>query len=255
VPPASGSDETFTAVSAGTAYLADGWQWNARLEYRAGETDDRWVILPSVFIEPSPRLGVAAGVRIFLTQAESGLDSEHYDSRLAFSYRPDGRRWVFLDRLDLLRDETTTTDGIVRMSRLVNNLSANRKVGIHTQFSLQYGSKWNSSWLASRSLEGYTDLLGFELRHDFSNRTDIGLRHSMLHSWNAAQIDHGTGVSLGYSMFDNVWVLAGYNFSGFRDDDLTDGSYTAHGPFLQFDLKADQKAAQLLGRRFFTSQP
>jgi hypothetical protein len=155
----------------------------------------------------------------------------------------------------LLRDETTTTDGIVRMSRLVNNLSANRKVGIHTQFSLQYGSKWNSSWLASRSLEGYTDLLGFELRHDFSNRTDIGLRHSMLHSWNAAQIDHGTGVSLGYSMFDNVWVLAGYNFSGFRDDDLTDGSYTAHGPFLQFDLKADQKAAQLLGRRFFTSQP
>ena len=47
----------------------------------------------------------------------------------------------------------------------------------------------------------------------------------------------------------NVWVSAGYNFAGFRDDDFSASTYTAKGAFIRFRYKFDQQTIKDLLNR------
>jgi hypothetical protein len=49
---------------------------------------------------------------------------------------------------------------------------------------------------------------------------------------------------MGYNLFKNAWLSAGYNFTGFEDRDFSAGSYSAKGPYLQFRLKFDFQSAK-----------
>ena len=51
-------------------------------------------------------------------------------------------------------------------------------------------------------------------------------------------------VSVGYNLFKNAWVSAGYNFSGFEDADFSEADYTAQGPFVTFRVKFDQQSVK-----------
>ena len=53
-------------------------------------------------------------------------------------------------------------------------------------------------------------------------------------------LDFGWGIDVGVTILKNVWISAGYNFAGFRDDDFAGSNYTAQGPFVTFRIKADQ---------------
>ncbi|MBT8371686.1 MAG: hypothetical protein KJO34_12040, partial [Deltaproteobacteria bacterium] len=113
-----------------------------------------------------------------------------------------------------------------------------------TQIALQYGAKFVKDTIDEEQYSGYTDLIGLETRYDLTRKWDIGLRGSMLHSWNADQIDYSAGVSLGYNVMQNAWVSVGYNFLGFDDEDFSRGNYTAQGPFVKFRIKVDQKSVR-----------
>ena len=59
--------------------------------------------------------------------------------------------------------------------------------------------------------EGLTDLKGLEVRYELTERWDVGLRGSVLHSWNSGQSDYSAGGSLGLRLFEDAWVSVGYN--------------------------------------------
>ena len=48
------------------------------------------------------------------------------------------------------------------------------------------------------------------------------------------------GAELGYLLTENLWLSAGYNVRGFRDDDLTVGEYTNQGAYLRLRFKFDE---------------
>jgi opacity protein-like surface antigen len=97
---------------------------------------------------------------------------------------------------------------------------------------------------------GFTDLVGIESRYDLTEKWDIGVRGSVLHSWNAGQLDYGAGLSAGYNVLQNAWVSVGYNFLGFEDQDFSKGKFTAQGPFVQFRFKFDQQSARQMVSRW-----
>ena len=41
-------------------------------------------------------------------------------------------------------------------------------------------------------------------------------------------------------VMENLWASAGYNFFGYRDDDLTSGEYTNKGAFVRLRYKFDE---------------
>jgi opacity protein-like surface antigen len=66
----------------------------------------------------------------------------------------------------------------------------------------------------------------------------------VLHSWSAGQLDYRSGVSVGYALIKNMWISAGYNFTGFEDQDFSAADFTAAGPFVKFRFKFDQQSVR-----------
>ena len=161
------------------------------------------------------------------------------DIRHGLAYRPLDSPWIVLNRLDLIYEETA--GGLDTNSwRIVNRLSANYQPYQELQVSLHYGSKYVLETIEDDDFDGYTDFIGIEARHDITERIDIGVRGSALHSWNGGQVDYAFGPIIGFNLATNMWLSLGYNVAGFYDRDFSKADYTARGPYVQFRMKFDQ---------------
>ena len=260
VPQASGptDNQDFTAVSVGTTYTEKKWNWNLRTEVRSSDSEDKWGVVTSYVGEPKEGWGWSARCQLFDSKSADGSLNLSGDLRLGMVYRPLYTRWILLDRLDFLYNKqrgltastiatTTGTTGIsfdTDSRRVVNNLNANFKLDNKTQISLQYGAKYVMESIDGADYSGYTDLVGIEGRYDLTKNWDVGLRGSVLHSWNSSQISYSTGPSVGYNVIKNAWVSLGYNLVGFKDKDFSAADYTAQGPYSRFRFKFDQNSVK-----------
>lgn len=259
VPQASGESNDFTAVSLGAGYQEKGWGWNSRLEYRTSQPEDKWGVLTALVGEPAPGWGWSARLQLFDTSAADGSGRTNGDLRLGLVHRPSAARWIILERLDLLVERqhgasaSAGTALAPKSSRIVNNLNASYQPRPDLQLSLQYGAKYVLEEFDGASYRGYTDLIGVEGRYDLNASWDIGLRQSLLHSWNGGEFSYSAGPSVGYHVVKNGWISLGYNFAGFSDRDFSAADFTAQGPFVRFRFKFDQnsvrEAAQWINRQ------
>lgn len=88
-------------------------------------------------------------------------------------------------------------------------------------------------------------LVGARLTHDITERWDVSLMGYQMWSPGSSK-QYAAGAELGYLITSNLWLSAGYNVRGFRDDDLTAGEYTNQGAYLRLRFKFDEN---LFGRR------
>ncbi len=242
VPAASGGGVDFTAVSLGAAYREEKWSWAGRAELRESDGEDKIGIFSGVSGEFNKWLGLAASVQFFKSDEASGEKKTNGNLRFGFAYRPDETDWIILYRLDYIFDKQSGGDGdfVFKNNRIINNLNANYKVNNKAQLSLQYGAKYVTETIDGDDYSGYTDLMGVEGRYDITKKWDLGLRGSALHSWKAGQFKYSAGFSIGYNFIKNMWVSAGYNFTGFSDRDFSKAEFTSRGPYVKFRMKFDQ---------------
>jgi hypothetical protein len=253
VPPASGEVEDFTAVSLGSTYREKRWEASARVETRNGEKEDKWGVMASVIGEPTPGFGWSGRVQFYDTD-EAVLEKTTADLRLGLAYRPMDTRLILLDRLDVIYERQRGNYLRLDNWRIINNLVANYKQSNRLQMSLFYGAKYVQESINDSDYDGYTDLLGIEERYDINKKWDMGLRFSLLHTWNSSQLFAQAGLSLGYNIMENGWVSVGYNVAGFRDEDFSRSEFTAQGPFIRFRFKFDQNSVREAVRSFTASR-
>ena len=247
VPPASGENTSFTALSLGNNYNEKKWNWNSRLEVRTSDVEDKWGLFTAYVAEPKEGMGWSARCRIYDTRSSNGGSKATGDLRFGLVYRPRLASWTILERLDFLVERqkggTVIPAGTIAASpdtdsrRVVNSLNVNYRPDDGFQLSLQYGAKYSLENIDGLNYSGYTDLIGLEGRHDLTKRWDVGLRWSLLHSWNARQFNFSAGASVGYNVAKNSWISVGYNVTGFTDKDFSEADYTARGPFVRFRFK------------------
>ena len=238
----SGSlNEDFTAAYVGAMYTTDLWSANARLESRNSDTEERITTLIGWYRQPNLGHGLSAGLTMF--KAENNLSNELEQANLKFgwAYRVADRKWSFLDRVDLVYDRAVTEFAGQKSWRLINNFNANRRLSASSQLSLQYAFKYVRSEFDGDGYTGYTDLIGVDYRHGFSDRWDAGINTSIYQSYQSKVIDYGFGVDVGYNFGRNMWLTLGYNVLGFVDNDFGQARYTASGPYLRFSIKTDQR--------------
>ncbi len=245
VPAASGGSEDFTAVSAGASYFVKGLTWDSRFEFRTSASEDKWGVISGVVKEQGDGLALSARGQYFQTTSSNGLETRRAGLRLGLVHRPAQTRWIHLNRFDVIHEnqsgggqpETTSL-------RLVNNYTANYKPSKRLQVSLKYGAKFVMDTISGRRYQAYTDHMGFELRYDITKKWDVGLKGSVLHSWNGGQLAYSAGASTGYNVVNNSWVSLGYNVWGFSDKDFSAADYTARGPYVRFRVKFDQQTVK-----------
>jgi hypothetical protein len=51
---------------------------------------------------------------------------------------------------------------------------------------------------------------------------------------------YAIGVEVGFMVMENLWLSGGYNWQGFRDDELTSGEYTQKGVYVRLRYKFDE---------------
>mgnify|MGYP002620835834 CR=1 FL=1 len=244
VPFAHGNSSDFTATSVGVTYNPGDWLWTARAEQRNASNEDSWLIATSLQTNPSSELSVLTSVQLLSQQQHSGVSRKDASIRADMAYRPLMGRWMVLDRLELIRQSNSGGGFDDENWRIINQLNSNYYLANRWQLSLQHGIKYIQETLDQQEYSGVTNLYGMETRYDLSRRWDVGFQASMLHSVGNSQMEYSSGLSVGHSFADNIWVSLGYNVVGFRDEDFSAGNYTAQGLFLRFRMKFDQASVK-----------
>lgn len=242
VPPASGAED-FTAVSIGAGYKEKKWSWNGRVEKRTAVSEDKRGLFAGASGEVRPGLGLVGSYQAFRTESSAGVKRTAADLRLGLAYRPDGSRWIVLDRLDYITEEQEDSQARYDNWRVVNNLAANVRWSDRTQVGFQYGARYVNETIESGEYRGYTHLPGLEIRYDITKSWDIGIRGSLLHSLETNQLDYAAGLSTGHTVARNLWLSIGYNVTGFRDPDFSRADFTSAGPFFKIRMKFDRSTA------------
>jgi hypothetical protein len=243
-PPTSGNLDGFTALSLGGSYREKSWSSSSKIEFRKAESEDKYGIIANIFGEPRSGLGLLLSARLYDARAVSGVNRNNGDIQFSLAYRPAQTGWMVFNRLNFIFDRQSGGEFNSDNWRLVDNLSVNHRLGRKTRISFQYGAKYLRENIDSFRFSDYIDLIGHESRYDITSKWDIGVRLSLLHSWNLKQYDYSNGISTGYNVFKNAWLSVGYNLTGFEDKDFAAGSYSAKGPYLQFRLKVDFESAR-----------
>jgi uncharacterized repeat protein (TIGR01451 family) len=263
--------ENFVALSGGVNYRSDLWVWNARVEGRQSDSNDRYGFTSGFLRQVTNGVALSASTRAFWQQNADGSTGLLANAQLSWAYRPLGGDWSMLDKLEFQLDElrggsgvavlgqdTLAATGDARSARIINNFVLNHVSDAwraaeggdgegsvfdlyqRSQLSLYYGSKYVLDTYDGDDYAGYTDIVGAEMRFDVTPRIDIGLRASVLHSWSQHSYAWAFGPSVGFTPFTNAWVSVGYNIRGFNDRDFESSHYTAEGAYLVFRMKFDQ---------------
>ena len=247
----SGSlNEDFLAVYSGAMYSADAWSANTRLEYRNSDSEERTSLLVGWYRQPTIGHGLSAALTFLQSENISGTEALGVDLKFGWAHRKANSKWSFLDRIDLVYEDATSPTAEQNSWRLINNFNANRRIDAATQLSLQYAFKYVRTEFDTDGYTGFTDLIGIDLRRGIRRKWDVGVNTSIYHSYNSDIIDYGLGLDVGYNIRDNMWLTLGYNIKGFDDSDFSQARYTAQGPYLRFQIKADQHfLKRITGRR------
>ncbi|MFZ5561378.1 MAG: OmpA family protein [Pseudomonadota bacterium] len=274
-----GLTEDFVAVSTGATYRAPVWSWNGRVEDRNGESVDRYGMVSHFLRQAQAGVAFASAAQLFRSRQDSGGDGWLGSVDVSWAWRPLGVQWSLLDRLELRYEELENGSGGGRLfgnnglaghsassRRLINNFALNRvsrewqaddrqgnlfRRYERNQWSLYYGAKYVLDSFDGAEYDGYTDLLGLEVRHDLRTWLDLGLQASSLNSWSRQAHAYSFGPQVGVAPVANGWITLGWNLRGFRDNDFDAARYTAEGPYLQLRFKFDQHTRL----RDFTTRP
>ena len=247
-PLASGTlNDDFFATFLGVLYRKSDWTFTSRAELRNSDLEQRLTYAGGFYREPVAGQALSMAALITKSNLTTGTDTLMSDVRFSWAYRPTARRWMLLDRLDLIYDERSADTGHQDSRRVVNNMNANWQLDERTQLGLQYGSRYARSTFDGVAYDGYSDLAGVDLRRDLNRRYDVGLHATALHSWESRVVEYSVGLDLGVSFAKNVWVSFGYNLIGFDDRDFSAARYTDQGPFIKLRIKADQDTFKDVG--------
>lgn len=275
---AGSATEDFTSMFLGSTWRQKNWSWTSRVESLRSTSERRIGLFGGFYRDLSAGNAFSSTLQAFDSRFSPGGKSSNATLRFSFAHRPDDGRWSLLEQLDLswnnqqglsvspflqqgstgiaasqqspqqLADAlgSSGTFGINQQTaKLVNNLQANYR-GDHSQWSIYYGSKYARYKFDSGSYAGYTDLIGSEFRYDVSERWDVGVIASRMHSYRSSVSSSSLGLETGWDVGTNMWLSVGYNFKGYYDQDFTAAHYTAKGMFLRFRFKFDQDTVKAM---------
>ena len=234
-----------TAASLGVEYLANpNWKATGRLEKRWATqsdntvsafgfaykiNDDVTLLTKNIFSQVSSNTkdtGDRTLDRFQLGAAYRDADQNRFDALGKFEYRYEN-------------DETELDSPVKREAYIVSTV-ANYHPDQDWHFSGQYAIKKLNVDFNELESSGIVQLLSGRASYDINHRWDASVSAGVLWGDNSDGKRWLLGGEVGYLLAQNLWLSAGYNFSGYSDKDLTDSDTTTQGPYLRLRFKFDE---------------
>ncbi|MDB5806437.1 MAG: hypothetical protein JWN73_3759 [Betaproteobacteria bacterium] len=102
-------------------------------------------------------------------------------------------------------------------------------------------AKWVGEHFDGDVYSSYTAMLvGGRAVYDLTEKWDIGAQANVMYSPQGHSTQTAIGVEAGYLLRQNLWVTAGFNFTGFSDRELDGAGYTNRGIYIRLRFKFDE---------------
>ena len=243
VTTVEGEEPDSTAVAAGLEYTAGSrWKGSVRGEHGWGETDTALFSTGVAMKIDSDWTALARGSYDISSYGSSGNEQQRTRVQGGLAYRDSATNRLFaLGRLEWRDENLVYADGTspdLQTSAYILSLHGNYQANRDLVLSGRYATKWvldDSDGIHSTSL---STLLMTRLTYDIFDRWDVGLQGSTFLTEGATE--YGLGTEIGYRVMDDLWLSGGYNYFGFKDDDLAGGDITDKGFFIRLRWKFDE---------------
>jgi hypothetical protein len=173
------------------------------------------------------------------TGSGTGGVRELVDAQSGVAYRPvDNDVWNALGRIEYKRDhDTTLVDGTDEGAWILST-HLNVQPGHGFNIAARYAAKLARDRANGLDTASFTQLLGGRVTRDVDERWDLGLQAYV--TWGNGVREQAFGLELGYLLWKNLWLSAGYNIKGFSAKDLAGDATTQRGAYLRVRFKFDE---------------
>ena len=243
VGSASGNESTSGAF--GIEYTANPlWKGTGRIELRRGTDADSLLHTLGLGFKLSKDWTLLGKNIISLTKNKGSAIGEKWLERFQFgvAYRDtDHDVWNGLARIEH-KVERDTTQVNQETKRNVEIFSTH--VNYQPRSDLVVGGRFAAKWLNDLSNDqkdkSNAQLIGVRGTYDINNHWDVSAYVSTMFSQGQTGRQQGLGIEVGYMLTSNLWLSGGYNFFGFKSDELSGGDYTNQGAFVRMRFKFDE---------------
>jgi hypothetical protein len=227
-----------TSAGVGLEYTASElWKGSGRVEWREDTANTNW-LLTAGLARKLDRNWTFIGREYFsLINPRNGTaETRQNRLQLGFAYRPvDNNRFDALGLYERKSESSPAKENTTNIVSLRGNYHPSRPWFISGRFAAKQVNE-----LLSGTDSSYTaSLLGARVTYDVTNRWSVGALTTMLVGSGGTR-QYGYGLEVGYTVMDNLLMTLGYNWRGFRDDDLTGSDYTNRGWVLGVRYKFDE---------------
>jgi len=264
VSPVSGAtarEGPSTALSGSLDWAQDPrWKGSLRMEGRTSRESDQVLQSMAAAVKlDSAWTGLVRHRFGFGGSRHAGtLDAdEHFE--LAMAYRDPGGparpagRWDMLARWEFLLERPQgTTDGLA--SVLPGRHLAN-VIGLNGTARFPRGTRVNLGWAGKLTREqtsaavtrGLAQWLHGRLMRDIGSVWDASVTGSVRTGASISDRQFGLGLEVGRLLPGGMWLSAGFNRFGYRDDELTSEEWTRTGGFIRMRARFDESLFKRLG--------
>lgn len=234
-----------TAASLGVEYLKNpNWKTVARIEARWADQSDTILNNLGAAYKYSDDVTLLAKNVVSLTDSKSESSGDRLVDRfqLGLAYRDTERnRFDALAKVEYRYDDNKTdlsNPSLKHVYIFSNHLNYHPT----RDFTLsgQYAVKNVQTTFSGLESTGMTHMFSARAMYDINERWDAGVHTGVLWSDMSSGRRVLVGGEVGYLVAANLWLSAGYNFSGYKDDDLVDSDTTIQGAYVRFRFKFDE---------------
>ncbi len=228
-----------TALSLGAEYRANPlWKGSSRIQWRGDKDNTNWLLTASAARKLDRDWTLIAREYYNLIDPKNGsADTRQNRFQLGFAYRPvDNNKFDALGLYEQKLDKSADKDSDTNIVSLRANYHSSRPWWVTGRFAYK---RVNELLLGTVNDSYNASLLGGRVTYDITNRWSIGGITTLLVGKGGAK-QYAYGIEVGYTVMDNLIVGLGYNWRGFRDDDLTGSDYTNRGWVLNVRYKFDE---------------
>lgn len=232
---------TATAAGIGVEYLASkDYKTSARVEKRWGETSDTLLGSAGVAYRYSDDVTLLAKDIYSQVTYDDG-DRMINRFQLGAAYRDyDSNQLDMLTKLEYRIDDNNTGDDAYQKDAVIWSLSGNYHPTRPLTLSGHYAGKYTQFDADNISSDNTAHALYARSLYDISERWDVGLQAGTYWNKQAADMSYMLGAEVGYSPMTNLWLSLGYNFMGFKDDDIANDDTTQQGAYFRLRFKFDE---------------
>ena len=240
-----GNQNEATAVTGAIEYTPDAlWKATARLELRTSTPNDSLLNTLGYARKVSRDWTFLSKTILLLVdnKAPGAGDKNQGRLQMGMAYRQtDKDVWNGLVKYEYKYEEDASQPAS-KLRRTVNILSLDVNYQPTTDWilSTHYAGKYALENFDEGDQAYHAHLIGGRISYELTRRWDIGLNANTLFSGDLRSQQYGFGPEIGFLVKANLRIAVGYNFLGFRDEDLATDGYTNPGFFINLRLKFDE---------------